>query len=127
VNTPRSTPPSEGEIDTLLARRYRDTSPEFEARWVALKRELRSAPAGERAGWFNAWWQWAALGSAAAAAALIFAVWSRPGFDGGRNRPSPVLAELFEMEFVLGRATALLDAESREALLHLPATSQPRS
>ncbi len=31
--------PDDGELDRLLARRYRDTSPEFEARWVALKRE----------------------------------------------------------------------------------------
>jgi hypothetical protein len=31
------------------------------------------------------------------------------------------------MDAVLGRATALLDAENRDALLHLPATAQPRT
>jgi hypothetical protein len=39
---------------------------------------------------------------------------------------SPALAELFAMDEVLGRATVLLDAESREALLHLPAEPQLR-
>ena len=43
-----NTPPRDDEIEALLARRYRDTSPEFEARWVALKRELRQAPDWQR-------------------------------------------------------------------------------
>jgi hypothetical protein len=40
---------------------------------------------------------------------------------------SPALAELFPMDAVLGRATALLDAENRDALLHLPTQPQPRT
>ena len=44
MNPPRPTPPRDEDIDALLARRYRDTTPEFEARWTDLKRELRQRP-----------------------------------------------------------------------------------
>jgi hypothetical protein len=38
--------------------------------------------------------------------------------------PSPALVELFAMNAVLDRATALLDEENRDALLHLPVRPQ---
>lgn len=128
MNTPRPNSPRDSEIDALLARRYRDTSPEFEARWVALKRDLRNAPARRhRPAWFTGWTQWFALGGAMAAVALTFALWRQPAPPAASGEISPALAELFAMEAVLGRATVLLDAENRDALLHLPAQSQPRS
>jgi hypothetical protein len=127
MNTPRSTPPRDDEIDALLARRYRDTSPEFEARWVALKRDLRAAPSRRRFAWFQGWTQWAALGGAAAAVALTFALWRQPAPPATPGEISPALAELFAMDAVLGRATVLLDAENRDALLHLPVQVQPRT
>lgn len=126
MNAPRPNPPRDDEIDTLLARRYRDTSPEFEARWVALKRDLRNAPP-RRPVWLTAWTSWLAVGGAAAAIALTFMVWQRPAPPPAPDAVPPALAELFAMEAVLGRATVLLDAEQRDALLHLPAQVQPRS
>lgn len=118
--------PDDGQIDRLLARRYRDTTPEFEARWVALKRDLRQRPSGRNrpalpwrfAGWF---------GVVGAAAALAFVLhFSRPSMVVPEGlEPSPQLAELFAMDAVLGKAVPLLDEENRTALLNLPATNQP--
>ena len=112
---------------SLLARRYRDTSPEFEARWVALKRDLRTSASPHRFSWFHGWMRWPALGGAVAAVALTVIVWRKPSPANLAAEVSPALAELFAMDAVLGRANVLLDAESRDALLHLPASSQPRS
>lgn len=127
MKTPHHDSPREAEIDALLARRYRDTTPEFEARWVALKRELRQAPPPRRLAWFEGWTRWFALGGAVAAAVLSFNVWRHAPGDPGVAEVSPALAELFAMDAVLGRASALLDAENRDALMHLPANAQPRS
>ena len=127
MNPPRSQPPRDDEIDALLARRYRDTSPEFEARWVALKREIRTAPPARHLSWFHGWMRWSVLGGAVAAAVFTVSVWRKAPPAEVPGAVSPALAELFAMDAVLGRATVLLDAENRDALLHLPATSQPRS
>ena len=114
-------PNRDENIDALLARRYRDTSPEFEARWVALKRDLRQTPARRRWSW-SGWSAWMAIGAAAAAVVLVASLTLRT------NPPptaelSPALAELFTMEAVLSRGSALLDPENRDALLHLPAAA----
>jgi len=127
MNAHRTQPPSDNEIDALLARRYRDTSPEFEARWVALKRDLRTAPRSRPFAWFEGWTRWVALSGALAAVALTVTVWRKPVPTAGPTEVSPALAELFAMDAVLGRATVLLDAENRDALLNLPASSQPRT
>ena len=127
MNTPGSQPPRDNEIDALLARRYRDTSPEFEARWVALKRDLRTAPPARALAWHEGWTRWFALGGAVAAVALTVSVWRRPAPADVTTEPSPVLTELFAMDAVLGRATVLLDAENRDALFHLPVSHQPRT
>jgi hypothetical protein len=113
------TPPGDDETDCLLGRHYRETSPEFEARWVALKRDLRRQPA-VRARWrpFAPWTGW--LGVMGAAAAVALAVhFFRPASPSGRV-PSPQLAELFAMDAVLHKAAPLLDEDNRSALLHLP-------
>ena len=117
MNAPLHRPPSDDELDALLARRYRDTSPGFEARWLSLKRDLRQAPAARRfpgwrlAGWFGA--------PAAAAACAIF--FTRPAVP-----PSPQLTpqvrELLALDAALVRAQPLLDAGTRTALLHLSPT-----
>lgn len=114
-------PNRDENIEALLARRYRDTTPEFEARWVALKRDLRQTPGRRRWPW-SGWSAWMAIGAAAAAVVLVASLALRT------NPPptaelSPALADLFTMEAVLSRGSALLDPENRDALLHLPAAA----
>jgi hypothetical protein len=130
MNTPNPKPPRDEDIDALLARRYRDTSPEFEARWVELKRELRNTPVRRRGWTFSSWNSWVMLSGVAAALMMVLALatWRRENPPAvAAAEVSPALAELFAMDAVLGRATALLDAENREALLHLPTPPQPRT
>ena len=129
MNTPSPKTPRDEDIDTLLARRYRETSPEFEARWVALKRDVRNAPDRRRWWTVSGWKNWVMLSGVAAALVMVlaFATWRREAAAPVATvEVSPVLAELFAMDAVLGQATPLLDAENREALLHLPAQPQPR-
>lgn len=125
----QNTPPRDEEIEALLARRYRDTSPEFEARWVALKRDLRQTPPARTPAWFTGWSRWLAVGGALAAVVLTVTVWRRPVpvREALPAEVSPALAELLAMDAVLGRATVLLDAENREALLNLPVRPATRS
>jgi len=115
--------PSDEEINRLLRRSYRDTSPEFEARWVALKREIRQQPRS-RPFWSAPWAGW--LGLLGAAAVLAFVVHIRhtpaPAIE-TRPELSPQLIELFSMDSVLNQATPLLDEGNREALLNLPAAT----
>ncbi len=119
---PDPTPaPSDDDLDRLLARRYRDTSPEFEARWVALKRDLRQSPVLPPR-WSSAWrltgWL-GALGAAAAVALLFYTVrQSAPP----ATELTPQISELLAMDAALDRARPLLDEETRAALLNLPAT-----
>jgi hypothetical protein len=127
MTTPHSHQPRDEDIDALLARRYRDTSQQFEARWIELKRELRREPRHQ------SWWtlfvrrDWLALaGTAAVAAVLAVVVWRRDPAPRDTMTASASLAELFAMDAVLVQATALLDEENREALLHLPAEPKPR-
>jgi hypothetical protein len=118
--------PDDGEIDRLLARGYRDTSSEFEARWVDLKRELRQATVS-RTRLLPAWRLTGWLGALGAAAAVAFVVYSARPPAPAPSTPglSPQLAELFAMNAVLDRALPLLDENNRTALLHLPASGQP--
>jgi hypothetical protein len=124
MNAPR--PPSEEEIDRLLASRLRDTTPAFEARWRDLRRELRNAPAPRRR-----WLTWPVWSTGLAAAGVTLAVllvlrpWT-PAVPPPTPAFSPVFAELLEMDDVLARATPLLDPENREVLLHLPAQPSPQ-
>ena len=123
-NNQRSSP-SDEDIDRLLARRYRDTSPEFEARWVALKRELRQAPVA-RARLFPAWrltgWLGAA-GALGAAAAIAFVMYSARPSTSLSPELTPQVSELLALDETLGRALPLLDEETRTALLHLSAAA----
>jgi len=106
--------------DRLLRRQYRDTSPDFEARWVALKRDLRQVPAPRRwrpAGWPTLAWL-GALGAAAVLALIVTGPRASGPAPAGAEL-SPQLAELFAMETALEPARPLLDAENRTVLLHL--------
>lgn len=117
--------PSDDELDRLLARRYRDTSPEFEARWVVLKRELRQTPpararllpAWRLTGWFGA------VGALGAAAAIAFVMYSARPATSSSPELTPQVSELLALDETLGRALPLLDEETRTALLHLPAAT----
>jgi len=126
MNAPR--PPSEEEIDRLLASRLRDTTTAFEARWRDLRRELRQTPAPRRR-WLT-WPVWstglAAAGVALAAVLLLLHPWT-PSAPPPAPAFSPVFAELLEMDDILGSATPLLDPENRDALLHLPAQPSPQT
>jgi hypothetical protein len=126
MNPPRPTPPRDEDIDALLARRYRDTTPEFEARWVELKRDLRQRPMRRHPLTWLSWNRWVLLGGVAAVmvALTVATRWRETPSTVALDTPSPALVELFAMDAVLGHATALLDAENREALLFLPAQSQ---
>ena len=127
MNTQPSPNPSDDDINRLLARGYCDTSPRFEARWVALKRELRQRPVATtrlfpgwgRSGWFGA------LGAAVAVALVLYS--ARPTARMPTEQTFPHLNELLAMDAVLGCARALLDEENRTALLHLPAGEPPHN
>lgn len=121
MTAPLRHPPADDELDTLLARRYRDTSPEFEARWVALKRDLRQAPAPRPfPGWRLAGW----LGAAAAVAAFVF-LFTRPAVPSAPEL-TPQMRELLALDAALARAQPLLDEETRTALLHLSSVGSTR-
>lgn len=114
MSAPLPPAPSDDELDALLARRYRGTSPEFEARWVSLKRELQQAPPVRHfPGWRLAGW----LGAAAAAASLGLFL-TRPAVPPAPE-PTPPLSELLALDAALACAQPLLDEETRAALLHL--------
>ena len=128
MNPPRSTPPTDDELTALLARRYRDTTADFESRWIELKRELRQAPLPRARFCWPAWAPRFVLSAAVSALVIALALVTRqPPRAAGTAEISPALAELFTLEAALGRAGALLDAENRDALLHLPVSPQPRS
>lgn len=126
MNTALPRKPDDDDLDRLLERGYRDTSPEFEARWVALKRELRQRPAprlrwlaaGRLTGWLGA------MGAVAVIAFIFFAV--RPPAPPAPEL-TPQLRELLTLDAALAHAQPLLDDETRAALLHLPATGQPQN
>ena len=118
-------PPSDSEIDQLLARQYRDTSNEFEVRWVNLKRDLRQRPARRNPVFgLSSLARW--LGFLGAMAALVFIVqtFRQPALLPTTDLVvSPQLAELMTMDEVLGQALPLLDEENRLALLNLSASN----
>lgn len=113
-------PPSDSELDRLLAGQPRRTSREFEQRWRELRAGFSRRPPTVLERW-RSWWMWPGLATAALAAALVV---------GSRVRtPAPgtnvvAFEELIALDNALARATPLLDAENRDALLNLPA--QPR-
>jgi hypothetical protein len=117
-------PHRDDDIDRLLARQYRDTSPEFEARWTELKRGFRQTP--RRTGTARFAWPIASLAGLAALVALVVAVFRpepAPPVPQFLN-PSAEMSQVLAMDEVLRLALPLLDDENRLALLHLPVPGQ---
>lgn len=121
MNADRPAPPRDEDVDALLARRYHDTTPEFEARWVAIKRELRTTSGRPRQRW-REWRGWLAFaGLTAALAGLALGLWRREALPAvAPPARGSVLADLVAMDAVLAPAAVLLEEENRMALLHLP-------
>lgn len=111
---PANLTPSDDETDRLLASRFKDTTPEFEARWVELKRTLRSTPAHRGLRRFSPFWT-VVFGSGIAVAAVLLVLRS----PSRSPAPSAALEELWAMNEVLSEGTALLDAGNRAELLYL--------
>ncbi len=126
MKTPDDKSRSDEDVDALLGSRFRETTPEFEARWVELRRRLRTEPA-PRAG-IPPWAAWLGLLSAGVTmAAILLALhpWrpAPPAIAAGE----PHLDELFTMDAVLEPAAALLDTDNRAALLNLPVPPSPQT
>jgi hypothetical protein len=122
MNSDDSRPPSDADLDRLLASQLRRTSPEFEQRW----RTLRGKLAGPRPRALTAWLRWLLWPGlptlAAASLAVVLVLRQSPPAPAA---PGPVtFEELIALDAALQPARSLLVAENRDALLHLPA--QPR-
>jgi hypothetical protein len=114
-------PPSDSELDRLLASQPRRTSREFEQRWREVRAGLGQRPKPLRE-WWHRWWMLPGVATAALAAAALVVV---PQL----RTPAPAVdlvafEELIALDAALARATPLLDPENRDALLFLPL--QPR-
>lgn len=110
-------PPSDDDLDRLLSRQLKDTTPEFEARWVELKRTLRSTPRRRSGFWPRPLWSVVLATSVAAAVLLLL-----PRSPTSAPTPvSPALAELWAMDEVLAGTTALLSSDTRAELLYVEA------
>jgi hypothetical protein len=123
MNPPDRNPFSDDQLDRMLSSRFRDTTPEFDARWVEFKRHLRTPSPSRRA--VPSWAAWlGVMSSGVTLAAILLAIhpWRPAPPHLNRLTVSPALAELFSMDDALAHATPLLDAENRDELLNLPAT-----
>lgn len=111
-----SQPPSDDEIDRLLAARLRRTSPEFELRWRELRGSFRSSPALRTRIWPR-WLLWPGLATAAVAVVVVTVnLRHRPVGPA----PAAEFAQLLALDAALAPAAPLLEPETRDAVLHLP-------
>lgn len=111
--------PSDDELDQLLASKLQRTSPEFEQRWRELRGSLTESRTTRRAA-RGRWWLWPGLATAAVAGLAVLFVVGTP------STPAPPtdgvnFEELIALDAALAPATVLLEPETRDALLHLPA------
>lgn len=119
--TPRPPDP-----EALLRQNLRDTSPAFEARWVALKRDLRCERAAK-----SSWrWSWPSLTAGAGLLALLSLVlfWPQSGQTGtpggppmvARHTVSPqTIEEMLTLNEALAPALGVIDPEMLETLVML--------
>ncbi len=116
--TSSSPGPSDEDLDRLLSTQVRRTRPEFEQRW----RELRGTfnpPRHSRSPW--RWAFWPGLATAAALAVLLTFELRTPA---GPSSPGPLsFEELVALDSALSPARPLLQPETREAVINLPARS----
>lgn len=121
MKAPNHDSPSDNDLNALLRSRLRNTTPEFEARWVDFRRRLRTTPASRHP--IPAWTAWLGIMSAGVTMAAIFLAlhpWRAAPPPPASPAFSSALDELFTMNAALEPATALLDRENRDALLNLP-------
>ncbi|HLP08255.1 MAG TPA: hypothetical protein VK178_08815 [Opitutaceae bacterium] len=124
MNDSSPTPPDDPEA--FLRHGLRDTTPEFERRWTALKRQLRTAPA-PRSAPLRRWW-WALLVPTGLAAAWLLFFPLAPG-----TRPADPAADLaaftdlLTLDAELRAALPLTDREAVDDLLAIPADSPDQS
>ncbi len=115
----RSNIPSDHDPEALLRPRLRATTPEFERRWLDLKRELRSAPAPRRNPRWHGWaWVVAPL-AAGAAAALFLIPLRRPPAPAVPDPSAPKYAayeDLFRLDEALRSALPLSDSANLDDL-----------
>lgn len=112
-------PPSDPEIDRILAARLRRTSPEFEQRWRELRAGFVAAPAARPR--FAGWWLWSGLASAGAAALVAFLL-LRLAPPAPAPAPAARFEDLVALDAALAPASVLLEPETRDAVLNLPAS-----
>lgn len=115
-------PPSDADLDRLLASRLKRTSPEFELRWRELRARLVAAPPTRRRSWIR-WLLWPGLATAALAAAALVLTLRHASPDPVALRHA-TFENLIALDAALAPAAPLFDPENREAVLHLPAKTQ---
>lgn len=124
MKPPQDTPPNpRPDPEHLLQARIRDASPEFEARFDALRRRLANEPRP------SVWREWfvrpfgrGALVFASAAALVIALFLFRPGADVAAG-PTHDYSELVVLDEALRDAMPLIDSETLEILLQMPLDS----
>lgn len=115
------------EPERLLARGLRDTTPEFEARFDALRRRLAHEPA--RRGFFDriavllrgrVLWLGAATAAAAVALAVALVQVRSPRHESGLAQETQWFAEMVALDESLRGALVLAEADAREVVSLMP-------
>ena len=116
---PPSPPPDPA---ALLRHGLRDTTPAFEQRWTALRRQLRHEPAPRRARLLP--WLWAVLAPAALAAAWLLLSPRVPHLrPASGSADLAAFADLLSLDADLRPALPLADGEIVDDLLAIPSRS----
>lgn len=117
----RSLPPSDDDLDRLLGSRLKRTSSEFELRWRELRAEwAHSTPAFSRG---SRRLLWSALTTAGLALVAFVAV-LRYSPASSAPRAGDEFADILSLDVALSPGRALLERETREAVLYLPLQSE---
>lgn len=113
-------PPSDDELDRLLASRPKRTSPEFEQRWRELRATLVS-PAPRARFSFGYGWLW----SGVALTALAVGIALRQAPPRAAEVDGAAFEQLLALDAALSPGAPLLDPEDRAAILYLPLQAKP--
>ena len=118
--------PSEEKEEMLgrqLRAQLRETTPEFETRFDALRRTLALEKPRRR--WFGFSPAWTGAGIGAAAAAIVIALLLRPEVESPPPGGNPAgYGELIMLNEALSGALVLADAELLEAVMFMPADAE---
>lgn len=127
MNSPDSRSPERPlDPERLLGARLRATTPEFEARFDALQRQLAETP--QPRPWWRAWFdgrparhvRWLALAGAAAAATVFVVTVTRQPESLPPLDQTSLFVEVVELDETLQTALPLMDPSTLEALLLIP-------